>query len=144
MIACHAIRPVFDALPSTKTKVVVWLVPSDAILTQTLAALRNPGHAYRQAIDADFGTRVEVYTKDQLLTGQNFNPVSVTEQLSVCVLSYDSFRGRRESLKAKRENSALSAFADVFGKPENPVEDADESALLHLSILGSLMMSIAF
>ena len=132
LIACHALRPIFDALPSTKARVVVWLVPSDAILTQTLAALRNPSHPYRQAIDADFGNRVEVYTKDQLLTGQNFNPVSVTEQLSVCVLSYDSFRGRRESLKAKRENSALSAFADVLGKPENPIEDADETALLQI------------
>ncbi len=132
LIACHALRPVFDALPSTKARVVVWLVPSDAILTQTLAALRNPSHPYRQAIDADFGNRVEVYAKDQLLTGQNFNPVSVTEQLSVCVLSYDSFRGRRESLKAKRENSALSAFADVLGKPESPIEDADETALLQI------------
>ena len=132
LIACHALRPIFDALPSTKARVVVWLVPSDAILTQTLAALRNPSHPYRQAIDADFGNRVEVYTKDQLLTGQNFNPVSVTEQLSVCVLSYDSFRGRRESLKAKRENSALSAFADVLGKPESPIEDADETALLQI------------
>ena len=132
LIACHALRPVFDALPSTKARVVVWLVPSDAILTQTLVALRNPSHPYRQAIDADFGNRVEIYTKDQLLTGQNFNPVSVTEQLSVCVLSYDSFRGRRESLKAKRENSALSAFADVLGKPESPIEDADETALLQI------------
>ncbi|MBP5719216.1 MAG: DEAD/DEAH box helicase family protein, partial [Abditibacteriota bacterium] len=112
LLACHSIRPIFDGLPSTKTKVVVWLVPSDAILTQTLAALRNPAHPYRQCIDVDFGNRVEVYTKDQLLSGQNFNPTSVTEQLSICVLSYDSFRGRKESLKAKRENSALAAFAD--------------------------------
>ena len=34
-IACNAVRPIFDALPATKTKAVVWLVPSDAILTQT-------------------------------------------------------------------------------------------------------------
>ena len=132
LLACHAIRPIFDALPSTKSRVVVWLVPSDAILTQTLAALRNPAHPYRQCIDVDFGNRVEVYTKEQLLSGQNFNPVSVTEQLTICVLSYDSFRGRKESLKAKRENSALAAFADALGKPENPIEDADETALLQI------------
>ena len=35
-LACNAIRPIFDALPTTKTKAVVWLVPSDAILTQTV------------------------------------------------------------------------------------------------------------
>ena len=132
LLACHAIRTIYDALPDTKAKVVVWLVPSEAILTQTLSALRNPAHPYRQSIDVGFGNRVEVYTKDQLLSGQNFNPVSITEQLTICVLSYDSFRGRKESLKAKRENSALAGFAEALGTPESPIEDADETALLQI------------
>ena len=54
-IACNAVRPIFDALPATKTKAVVWLVPSDAILTQTAKSLKNPQHPYRQKIDVDFG-----------------------------------------------------------------------------------------
>ena len=93
-MACNAIRPIFDALPVTKTKAVVWLVPSDAILTQTVQALKDTYHPYRQKIDVDFGSRVEVYTKQELLNGQNFSPTVVTEQLSIMVLSYDSFRGR--------------------------------------------------
>ena len=50
-LACNAIRPVFDALPMTKMKTVVWLVPSDAILTQTLKSLQDASHPYRQTID---------------------------------------------------------------------------------------------
>lgn len=74
-------------------------------------------------IDVDFGGRVEVYTKQELLNGQNFNPTAVTEQLSVMVLSYDSFRGRgKEGLKAYQENSNLAAFAKVLGKPDSPIE----------------------
>jgi type III restriction enzyme len=100
-LACNAIRPIFDALPVTKTHVVVWLVPSDAILTQTVKCLKDTYHPYRQKIDVDFGSRVEVYTKQELLNGQNFNPTTVTEQLSIMVLSYDSFRGRgKDVLKA--------------------------------------------
>ncbi len=34
----------FSALPVTKTKAVVWLVPSDAILAQTVRALKDPQH----------------------------------------------------------------------------------------------------
>ncbi len=132
-IACNAIRLVFDALPATKTKAVVWLVPSDAILTQTAKALKDTSHPYRQKIDVDFGGRVEVYTKQELLNGQNFNPTAVTEQLSVMVLSYDSFRGRgKEVLKAYQENSNLAAFARVLGKPDNPIEKADETALFQI------------
>ena len=132
-IACNAVCPIFDALPATKTKAVVWLVPSDAILTQTTKALKDTSHPYRQKIDVDFGGRVEVYTKQELLNGQNFNPTAVTEQLSVMVLSYDSFRGRgKEVLKAYQENSNLAAFAKVLGKPDSPIEKADETALFQI------------
>ena len=132
-IACNAIRPVFDALPVTKTKAVVWLVPSEAILTQTAKALKDTSHPYRQKIDVDFGGRVEVYTKQELLNGQNFNPTAVTEQLSIMVLSYDSFRGRgKEVLKAYQENSNLAEFAKVLGKPDSPIEKADETALFQI------------
>ena len=132
-IACNAVRPIFDALPATKTKAVVWLVPSDAILTQTAKALKDTSHPYRQKIDVDFGGRVEVYTKQELLNGQNFNPTAVTEQLSVMVLSYDSFRGRgKEGLKAYQENSNLAEFAKMLGKPDSPIEKADETALFQI------------
>ena len=132
-IACNAIRPVFDALPVTKTKAVVWLVPSDAILAQTVKALKDTQHPYRQKIDVDFGGRVEVYTKQELLNGQNFNPTAVTEQLSIMVLSYDSFRGRgKDVLKAYQENSNLAEFAKVLGTPENPIANADETALFQV------------
>ena len=63
LLACHAIRPIFDALPATKTRAVVWLVPSDAILTQTLAALRDTSHPYRQKINVDFGSNVEFHAQ---------------------------------------------------------------------------------
>ena len=64
-LAANAIEPIFHALGVMQQRVVVWLVPSDAILTQTLAALRNPAHPYRQKIDVAFNSRVEIYTKDQ-------------------------------------------------------------------------------
>lgn len=131
-LACNAIQPIFDGLPETKMKAVVWLVPSDAIMTQTLTALRNPDHPYRMKINADFGGRVEVYTKEQLLSGQNFNITIVGEQLSIMVLSYDSFRGRKEQLKAKQENSNLAPMARALGTPAYPVKDADETALLQI------------
>ena len=132
-IDCNAIRPIFEALPVTKTRAVVWLVPSDAILRQTEKALKDTWHPYRQKIDVDFGSRVEVYTKQELLNGQNFNPTAVAEQLSIMVLSYDSFRtSKKEGRKAFQENSNLAEFAKVLGKPDSPIEDADETALFQI------------
>ena len=82
-LACCAAKRIFAVMPSVRPKVLVWLVPSDAILTQTVKNLSNPRHPYRQRLDADFGGRVEVYEKDQLLNGQNFSPDTVREVLTV-------------------------------------------------------------
>ena len=132
-LACNALRPVFDTLPMTKMKAVVWLVPSDAILSQTLKNLQDSSHPYRQAIDVAFGGRVTVYSKQELLSGQNFNITAVMEQLSIMVLSYDSFRGRsNEALKAYRENSSLAPMAKALGKPQQPIEKADDTALFQV------------
>lgn len=129
-IACCAVKTIFDALPMKRIKAVVWLVPSDAILEQTLAALRNPAHPYRMRLNADFRGRVEVYTKEELLCGQNLNVTALMEQLTVMVFSYDSFRGRKEALRARRENSVLASVARALGETGSSVKDADETSLL--------------
>jgi len=132
-LACNAIRPVFDALPPRKAQAVVWLVPSETILTQTIKCLKDTSHPYRQKIDVLFSSRVEVYTKQELLNGQNFNPTAVREQLSIMVLSYDSFRGRsKDVLKAYQENSNLASFAASMPKSSQPIENADETALFQV------------
>lgn len=133
LLACASLQLIFASLPPQKIKAVVWLVPSEAILTQTLKALKDPRHPYRQKIDADFFSRVSVYSKQELLNGQNFNPTVINEQLSIMVLSYDSFRSsNREGLKAYKENSNLAIFTKVLGAPENLIDKADETALFQI------------
>lgn len=132
-IAANAIKPVFDSLPFTKSKAVVWLVPSDAILEQTLKNLSDSGHPYREKINTDFSHRVEVYSKSQLISGQNFNPTIINEQLSVFVLSYDSFRtGNKEGRKAYQENGNLALFSKFFGDPSILLADTDDTALIQV------------
>jgi len=132
-IAASAIAPIFDSLPHTKTKAVVWLVPSDSILEQTLTNLKNSAHPYRERISTDFQHRVEVYEKSELLNGQNFSPTAVMQQLSVFVLSYDSFRAKnKEGRKAYQENGNLMAFAEYFGDRSLLLADTDETALINV------------
>lgn len=132
-LACASVKPIFEALPPTRKQAVVWLMPSDSILTQTLAALKNSSHPYRQKLNTDFGGRVEVYSKEELLAGQNFSPSTVAEQLSVMVLSYDSFRSRtKDGRKAYQANGNLASFSTAFGAPEQLIENADETALFQV------------
>lgn len=132
-LACSSIKPVFTSMPFIKSKVVVWLVPSNPILEQTLKNLKNVNHPYRQKIDTDFNGRVEVYTKEQLLAGQNFNPTSVNDQLSVLILSYDSIRSnKKDGRKIYQENGNLEQFTRFYNNPETLIEGIDNSALIQV------------
>lgn len=71
-LAANSLKPIFASMPHIHPKAVVWLVPSDAILSQTYKTLTDKNHDYRKKIDVDFGNKVEIYSKQQLLNGQNF------------------------------------------------------------------------
>ena len=109
-------------------KVVVWLVPSNAILEQTLRNLRNKQHPYRQRIDTDFQNRVEVFDKQQALTGHGFTLTTVKESLCILVMSFDSFRANnKEGRKVYQENGYLQSFAPLMPKQ---IEGDDEVQLM--------------
>lgn len=133
-MAASAIKPILTAMPQSKAKVVVWLVPSEAILTQTVNNLSNVNHPYRQKLDADFAGRVGVYTKEQLLNGQNFSPDTVEEMLSICVMSFASLRINRrlkDVRKVYQENGNLLSFTG-YQNENNLLEDTPDTALINV------------
>ena len=132
-IACSSLKAIFDEYSAIQRKAVVWLVPSDSILEQTKAALKNPNHPYRQRINVDFANRVEVYEKSELLAGQGFSPTTVRENLSIFVLSFDSLRtSKKEGRKVYQDNGALMNFSNDIG-----AESTDEDITL-MKVISSL------
>lgn len=132
-IACNALRPILEAMPEGKTKAVVWLVPSNAILEQTAKNLKNPHHPYREKIDSHFNGRVSIYEKEELLQGAGFNPSTVREQLSILVLSYDSIRSnKKDGRKIYQSNGNLDGFVPTYKNPDTLLPEIDESALIQV------------
>jgi len=134
-MACASVRKIFDAMPLNKPKVIVWLVPSDSILTQTIRTLSDVNHPYRQRLDQDFAGRVGVYTKEMLLNGQNFSPDTVREMLTVCIMSYSSLRinsRSRDVRKVYQENGNLFRFAEYFKDDSALLADTPDTALIQV------------
>ena len=134
-MACASVRRIFDALPTGKPQVVVWLVPSDSILTQTVRNLSDANHPYRQKLDQDFAGRVGVYTKEMLLNGQNFSPDTVREMLTLCIMSYGSLRidsKKKDVRKVYQENGNLFRFADFFRDKDALLADTPDTALIQV------------
>ena len=132
-LACSALKTIFKNLPEKKVRLVIWLVPSETILSQTLETLSSSLHPYRQKIEADFNGRVQIYSKQQVLDGQQFDPATVNEQLSIVVMSFDSFRSeRKEGRKVYQENGNLQPFSKFISTPETLVKDVDDTALIQV------------
>lgn len=132
-IACNALHTIFKAYADDIPKTVVWLVPWSNLLDQTVAALNNPDHPYRQKLDSLFNNRVEVYEKKDLLQGSNFNPSVVKEQLTIIVMSFSSLRARnKEDRKVYQENGQLASFASQYKDKSHLLDDADDTALINV------------
>lgn len=133
ILGCASLKHIFDAMGENKKKVVVWLVPWDTILTQTYNNFRDSTHFYRERLNRDFSSKVEIYNKQQVLSGTNFSPSSVGDQLSIIIMSFDSLRANnKENRKVYEENSSLMPFVETFENKEELIEGVDNSSLMQV------------
>ena len=113
-IACNSLRPIFESIPGDGMRLVVWLVPSRAILEQTLRNLRDIEHPYRKRLNAHFSGKVEIFDKAEALQGAGFSPAALESQLNIVVMSFDSFRAtNKEGRKVYQDNENLAPFASA-------------------------------
>lgn len=89
LLASHAIVGMAREWQANDAPVAVWLVPSDAIRSQTLNALQTPGHPYRTALETAYGQRLQVCDLDRVST---LSPTDWGRQTIVVVATIQSFR----------------------------------------------------
>ena len=130
-IAANAIPIIFDYLPEEQPRVVAWFVPSDSIREQTLNNLSTPGHPYHDAL-LNLGRMVMVEGKEDALMGKGLTPMEVEEQLTVLVLSAQSFATRdRDDLRSWRQNPFFAQWEGHYHlSTDQRIEGADELSLI--------------
>ena len=89
LMAAHAVNVLAQDWRASDAPVVVWLVPSDTIRSQTLKALQTTGHPYREALEASYGAGVRVCVLEDLA---NIAPPDWGKQAVVVVATIQSFR----------------------------------------------------
>lgn len=132
-IAVNALHSIFAAYDTSKTKAVIWLVPWSNLLQQTVNALSNPEHPYRQKLNTLFNNKVIIYQKQDLLQGSNFNPSIVKEQLSIFVMSFASLKANnKDDRKVYQENGQLESFVPQYANRNHILEGVDDTALINV------------
>ncbi len=90
ILGAHLIQKAAENYLERERPLVLWLVPSKQIKTQTLDAFRNPKHPYRQQLDAVFGVgRVAVF---DLSDNGQVRPQDLADQMCLFIGTMASAR----------------------------------------------------
>jgi type III restriction enzyme len=106
LLACHSIDLIQKNFLQRQTGLVLWIVPSNQIFRQTISALRNREHPYRQMLDMSSGGRTLIKEKTDL-----FNRLDVGENLVVLMLMLPSAsRRNKDTLRMFRDSGGFTDF----------------------------------
>lgn len=112
LLGAHAIGVAKDAWIEQDFPLVLWLVPTNMIRTQTVDALNNPKHPYRQALDDQFGGRVRIFDIGDFrrLTKHDLDDNCCVVVGTLQTLRVDNTEGRKVY---KHDENLAPVFADV-------------------------------
>ncbi|TSC84409.1 MAG: type III restriction protein res subunit [Parcubacteria group bacterium Gr01-1014_17] len=114
LIAAHSVGVIFDSFLKERgdAGLVMWFVPSDAILKQTLRVLKNRTNDIRSAIDARFDAKVKVFNVGEAKT---IKKSDIAENVCIVVSTLSAFRReQRDALKVFQSNGELMGhFEDL-------------------------------
>ena len=106
LLATKVIDLVHTRYRRRQNGLVLWIVPSTQIYSQTLKALRDRDHPYRQQLDVASAGRTLVLEKNS-----GFGPQDVRERLCVLLLMLPSAnRETKEQLRMFRDSGGFDRF----------------------------------
>ncbi|WP_110111314.1 DEAD/DEAH box helicase family protein [Bacillus sp. CGMCC 1.16541] len=115
LLATYSIDLINTHYLRKQTGFVLWIVPSSQIYNQTLEALKDRNHPYRQKLDISSGGRTLIIEKND-----RFTPQDVNENLVVMVLMLQSSnRKTKETLKMFQDSGG---YVEFFPPEDNMIE----------------------
>lgn len=120
LLACHAVSVASKEFLNADRAVVLWLVPSNAIREQTLTALRDLRHPYRQALDSTVGS-VTILDVNEALYVQR---ATLDTDTTIIVSTMQAFRV--EDMEGRKVYESSGALMGHFsGLPEDVFESLE-------------------
>ena len=117
LVATRVIDLVNGHFRQSRRGLVLWIVPTTQIYNQTLKALKDRDHPYRQQLDLSSGQRTRIFEKTTA-----FGPRDVAENLCVLLLMLPSANRRtRDTLRMFRDSGGFDRF---FPPDDDPTAHA--------------------
>ncbi|MEH6790961.1 DEAD/DEAH box helicase [Parasphingorhabdus sp.] len=111
-LACSGVSRIFGRYLQKNTGFVLWIVPNEAIYSQTVRTLRDRQHPYRQTLDRAAAGKVKILEK-----GDPLHRADVDANLCVMVLMLQSSnRQNQNSLKLFQDRGDVHGFTPAEGE----------------------------
>jgi len=107
LLAVEAIREYQNLFARSRTGLVVWIVPSETIYSQTVNKLRDKANPLRQLLDQASGNRTLILEKGQRLTTGD-----IEENMVVLFIMIQSIsrKNAKEALKVFQDSGGFESF----------------------------------
>lgn len=107
LLAAHSVGVAAGTYLHREHPFVLWLVPTNTIRKQTVEALQNVSHPYREALDAEFGLQgVRVFDIEDI---NNIRPADIFGATCIVVSTMQTFRVGESNKDARK----------IYGHNEN-------------------------
>ena len=117
LLATRVIDLVNAHFRQSRRGLVLWIVPTTQIYNQTLKALKDRDHPYRQQLDLSSGQRTRIFEKTTA-----FGPRDIAENLCVLLLMLPSAnRKTKDTLRMFRDSGGFDRF---FPPDDDPTAHA--------------------
>ena len=127
ILAAHAVSVARNAWTEKDYPLVLWLVPSNTIRRQTVEALKNSRHAYRQVLDAAFDGRVRVF---DIADFTHIRPHDLRDRCCLVVGTIQTLRvSNTEGRKVYAHNEEMEPHFAAVSKTLPGLEKLDDGAV---------------
>jgi type III restriction enzyme len=131
-LAIKTIDVINEVYKKKRTGLVLWVVPTTSIYRQTVRALKDRNHPYRQHLDIASGGRTLILEKFQGKIDR-FHPIDIEENLVVYVLMLQS-AARNELVQKDLRIFADSGGFQEFFPPEDRLDQHEELIKTYLNL----------
>ena len=127
ILAAHAVSVARNAWIEKDYPLVLWLVPSNTIRRQTVEALKNTRHAYRQAMGAAFDGRVRVF---DIADFTHIRPHDLRDRCCLVVGTIQTLRVlNTEGRKVYAHNEEMEPHFAALAQPAPGLERLENGAV---------------
>lgn len=147
VLASYAVSVVQKAYLEQDYPIVLWLVPTNTIREQTLAALKTVGHPYRQALENEFGLdRLRVFDVGEVtqIRRQDIGRKALVIVGTLAALRVEDTSGRKVYVHHEDFEAHFVGMTDPDGQLERISEkDLQEENGLRREDIGKIKYSFA-